>query len=198
VIDNTLHAVGDDPNIMSLLNFLQSDGDQAYSHSVAISMYSCMIAREMGLTSQTVQVRLALGGLMHDIGKKELPFNVLCKSRIEMTAQEFKLYETHCQRGKEILSDIPGIPEDVIQIAAHHHENNVGTGFPYHLRSTRIHPLAKIVAVADCFFHTMQKMGVVDASGIEGALNKMTVIHELEFDQDVVKALSELVSEKQK
>lgn len=193
VIDNTLNLVGDDPNIMDLLGFLQTEGDQLYNHSVAISMYSCMIARKMGMSSQLVQIRLALGGLMHDIGKKELPINVLSKSRIQMTAQEFKIFETHCQRGKELLSAVPGIPEDVIQIAAHHHENNVGTGFPYRLRADRIHPLAKIVAVADCFFHTMQTLGVEDATGIKEALKKMNVVHEMEYDQNIVKALALLL-----
>lgn len=192
VIDNALSIVVDDSNFMALFSFLQSEGDQMYSHAVAISMYSCMIAKKLGHTSQTTQIRLALGGLMHDIGKKELPLNVISKTRIEMGAAEIKLYETHPQRGKDILATVPGIPDDVLQIVAHHHENNVGTGFPYHLIANRIHPLAKIVAVADCFFNTVHRMGGKDKVGIQTAIRKMAVIHSQEYDPNVMRALAEL------
>ena len=129
---------------------------------------------------------------MHDIGKKELPMNVVIKTRLEMTAAEMRLYETHPQRGKDLLGDIVGIPDDVISIVAHHHENNVGTGFPYRLTANRIHPLAKIVAVADCFFNIMIKMGVKEKTGIQEAIRRMATIHSMELDQGVVKALAQL------
>jgi len=194
VIDNTLRVVAEDQVLTSLLDFLQVDGGQLYGHSVGVAMYSIMIARKMGLSSQGVQVRLAMGGLLHDIGKKELPPTLLAKSRVEMTAHDCQEYESHCQRGKEILSSVPGLPDDVVQIAAHHHENNVGTGFPYRLRSERIHPLAKIVSVADCFLQTMQRECVQSKSDVTEAFRKMVKTHEMEFDIIIIKALSELLN----
>jgi putative nucleotidyltransferase with HDIG domain len=192
VVQNTLNLVSDEPNILALLNFLQLGGDQLYAHSVAVSVYSCMMARMMGMTSQTTQIRLALGGLLHDIGKKELPLEVINKTRLEMSQQEFKLYESHTQRGKDILSQIPGIPEDVIQIAAHHHENNVGTGFPYGLGTQRIHPLAKIVAVADAFIMAAFKHNVQNKGLVIETLKNLATLHNMEYDQNSVRVLAKL------
>jgi response regulator RpfG family c-di-GMP phosphodiesterase len=192
VIDNTINMCSDEPNLLSLLNFMQNEGDQMYAHCVGVSVYSCMLGRKLGHTSQMVQMKLALGGLMHDIGKKELPLNILSKARLEMSAAEIKLYESHCFRGKELLNGVPGIPEDVITIVAHHHENNVGTGFPYHLSANRIHPLAKIVAVVDFFVNDVFKCKHQDKKGIQETLKKLAENYALEYDKKVIQALMSL------
>lgn len=191
IMDNTLNILSDDATMMSLLDFLQS-GDQMYAHTVAVSVYACMIAKAMGHRSTTTQTKIAMGGLMHDIGKKELPPELVAKSRIQMTAADIALYETHPQRGKDILGQIAGIPDDVISIVAHHHENNVGTGFPYHLPAKNIHPLAKVVAVADCFITTLFKMNAKDPDAVKAAVKKLATIHTMEYDQTVVRALAQL------
>jgi putative nucleotidyltransferase with HDIG domain len=192
IMDNTLAIISDDSTMMSLLEFLQNGGDQMYQHTVAVSVYSCMIAKTMGHRSTMTQTKLAMGGLMHDIGKKELPPELLTKNRIQMSAAEIQLYETHPQRGKDILGQIAGIPDDVISIVAHHHENNVGTGFPYHLPAKNIHPLAKIVAVADCFITTLFKMDAKNPEAVKMAIKKMATIHSMEYDPLILKALAGL------
>jgi putative nucleotidyltransferase with HDIG domain len=192
VMDNTLNILGDDETIMGLLDFLQKEGDQVYAHQVAVSVYACMIAKAMGHRSPRTQTVLSMGGLLHDIGKKELPPELLTKTRLQMSAAEIAMYETHPQRGKDILSQIPGIPDDVIQVVAHHHENNVGTGFPYHLSANRIHPLAKVVSLADSFITTLQRMTSKDQAAIETTIKKFASIHEMEYDQNMVRALANL------
>lgn len=193
VIDTTLSVVADSPDVMTLLKLLQNmKGGETYAHSVAVSVYACMIAKAMGHTSTLTQTRLAMGGLLHDIGKKELPDVINTKSRLEMDASEIALYESHCQRGKDILAQIPGIPPDVIQIVAHHHENNVSTGFPYRLHPKRIHPLAKVVAVADGFICALTRMHAQGNVDLKEVMERMTVLHVLEYDQNIVKALGTL------
>jgi putative nucleotidyltransferase with HDIG domain len=195
VIDNTLNIISDDEGIMSLLSFLQSEGDKVYAHSVAVSVYSCLIAKQMGHTSTPTQFKMSMAGLLHDVGKKELPSDLINKTRLEMTAAEVKLYETHPQRGKEILSQIQGIPDDVIQIVSHHHETLVGTGFPYFLAAGRIHPLAKILAVADFLITTVSRLGANNLANVREAVKKMRGSHALELDQDVVTALVKLFAD---
>ncbi|MGE0525907.1 MAG: HD domain-containing phosphohydrolase [Bdellovibrionales bacterium] len=192
VIDNTLNIITDDENIASLLSFLQTDGDRIYAHSVAVSVYSCLIAKKMGHSSAATQFKISMAGLFHDIGKKELPAELISKSRFEMNSTDVKLYESHPQRGREILSQIPGLPEDVVQVVAHHHETVAGTGFPYRLSGPRIHPLAKILGVADFFITNISRIGSSHPSDVADVLKKLKGSHVFDFDQKVAETLASL------
>jgi putative nucleotidyltransferase with HDIG domain len=157
IMTNTLNVIGDEPEIFDLAFLLQSHSSSVYAHSVAVSTISCLIAKRIGWTSQQTILKLSLGGIFHDIGKKELSPTLLAKARKDMTAEEIAMYESHPQRGKDLLSSFPGFPNDVVQIAFQHHENNVGTGYPLRVAGPRVHPLAKLIHLTDDFFHTSQK-----------------------------------------
>lgn len=193
ILENTLSIVSENQDVMSLIDFMRNTGDREFAHSVAVALYSCMVAKKIGHSSQTVQTRLSLGGLLHDIGKKELPLNVISKTRFEMTATEIQLYESHCARGKEILALVSGLPEDVAQIAAQHHENNTSTGFPYNLSSRQIHPLAKIVAPVDGFCSALQRAAGQGVTSVRAVFQKFSSLHEGEFEPQVMQALGTLV-----
>lgn len=192
IIGNTLNLIGDEPEIFDLITLLQAQSDSVYAHSVAVSVYSCLIAKKLGWTSQQTLLKLSLGGLFHDIGKKEIPPQVLTKNRRLMTAEEISLYESHTQRGKDILASIPGFPSDVVQIAFQHHENNLGTGYPIQIAQLRIHPLAKLVHLTDEFFHTCQKYREQEDKPWMRALQELWEFKGQEFDPAHIKALMEV------
>lgn len=191
IVHNTLSVLGSEPAILDLMLLLQSHSDSIYAHSVAISVYSCLIAKRLNWTSQQTLLKISLGGIFHDIGKKEIHPSILAKSRREMTADEIQLYETHPQRGKEILSTFPGFPSDVVQIAFQHHENALGTGYPLGLSGVRVHPLAKLIHVTDEFFHTCQKYKVDCTKPWIPALGEMWEMKGPELDPLPLRALME-------
>lgn len=149
VVESTIDLVTRDPDVLDLFLSLQTHGDRAYAHSVMVSIYSCLVARQHGWVSSITLFKLALGGLLHDIGKKEIERAILDKKRIHLTADEIKLIESHPIRGREIVAQIRSLPEDVATIVAQHHENQTGTGYPLRLESNEIHPLAKLVGTVD-------------------------------------------------
>lgn len=192
IMNNTLNLIGDEPDLMDLIIMLQSHSDSTYTHSVAVSVYSCLVAKKMLWTSQQTLLKLSLGGLFHDIGKKELSPHILMKTRREMTPTEIALYETHPQRGKEILSSMPGFPTDVAAIAFQHHENNLGTGYPLGVNQIRIHPLAKIVHLCDEFFHMAQKYKGQDDKPWMLAIKELWESRGTELDPLALRALMEI------
>jgi len=121
------------------------------SHGVAVSILSTMIAKTIGWKKPDTIEKLALGGLLHDIGKKELPPELLSKPRAEMSFDEVVLYESHPFRGMQLLQSLSVISEDVIAMAYEHHENAIGQGYPRRLRDMRMNPLARVTALANCF-----------------------------------------------
>lgn len=130
---------------ISLANF--SDG--LLSHSVAVSALSVMIGGKMGFVKKATLEKLAIGGLLHDIGMKALPLELTQKPMSAMSNDEIQLYETHAYRGMQMLSSLGIVPDDIVSIVYEHHENSIGQGYPQHLRDVKMHPLAKVVALAD-------------------------------------------------
>jgi putative nucleotidyltransferase with HDIG domain len=192
VISNTLNLIGDDPNIFDLIALMQSHSDSTYEHSVGVAVYSGLVAKKIGWTGQQTLLKLSLGGLFHDIGKKEIPVDLLTKARRDMNSDEIAMYESHAQRSKAILESLHGFPGDVIQIAFQHHENNLGTGYPLGISQSRIHPLAKVIYVTNEFFHLCQKYKGHEDKPWHAALREMWELKGPEFEPLPLKALMEV------
>jgi len=109
-----------------------------------------------------------------------------------MSAEDVQLYESHPQRGKDLLSQIPCVPEEVIVATAQHHENLAGRGFPYHLPRLKIHPFARIIAVADEFCHLALKGPIGSRLHPHEAVVHIMETRENEFDMVFVRALMEI------
>jgi HD-GYP domain-containing protein (c-di-GMP phosphodiesterase class II) len=131
-------------------------------------------------------------GFMHDIGKKEIPAEILQKSRMQLTADEIGLLETHAKRGMEILSKLPGVPEEVPLVALQHHENNLGMGFPAHLTKHKIVPISRLVALANTFCELVFKGPGYEGMSPENALQVINTNHQGMYDEDFVKILHEI------
>lgn len=150
-VDSCLALVSESDRLFNLLEALNSHASWIYAHSFGVGLYSAMIGRHLGWASSANIFKVAMAGLFHDIGKKELAPQLVEKPRALLTHEERALYETHPTRSREILLSMKEVPSDVVQIAYEHHENAVGTGFPRRLNKHRIHPLAKVVALANRF-----------------------------------------------
>lgn len=188
----TLSTVCENADILKLISDLNTQTDYLYAHSVGVSIYSVMIAQEIGWTSSGVHFKLSMAGLLHDVGKKEIDREILDKPRAQLNSAEIKLFETHGFRGKEILSSIPGIPSDVIAITLQHHENLYGQG-PIGLEEKQIHPLAKVVALANRFCELTVKN---PARKIYTPIEAIAMLKELgtqEFDQAAFAALEKMI-----
>jgi putative nucleotidyltransferase with HDIG domain len=189
VVEMAVSVLVDLDNPAGALYQLQSHADYVYAHCVAVSFVSTLIAKQMGWTSTPTLLKLATGALFHDIGKKELPRELLYKARKSHTPEEAAAYETHCQRGQKALSALSELPEDVAQIALEHHENAVGFGFPGRKKRDKVHPLARVVAVADEF--CKHALPSPDGAGLppHQALGRLTTFNSEIYDVNALVAL---------
>jgi putative nucleotidyltransferase with HDIG domain len=141
----------------SLLNQLNAHSDYIYAHSIGVTLYSVMIARRMGFESSQLFFRLSTAAIFHDIGKKEIDRAILEKSRNELSSAERKLVESHVARTKEILMNVRGVPEEVVQMAYEHHEDPTGQGYPLNKTRKDMHALSKILQCANVFVEAALK-----------------------------------------
>lgn len=147
----SMDILTEDQETFTLLNLLSNHTDYLYAHSLGVSTFSVMIAKQLGWQSPQTLFKIAFAGLFHDIGKKEIPIELLLKPRSTLTQHERALLETHTTRGMEILQSLKTAPTEVIQVAYEHHEDILGQGFPQGLTKNKIHPFTLVVSVANAF-----------------------------------------------
>jgi response regulator RpfG family c-di-GMP phosphodiesterase len=95
------------------------------------------------------QYKLQVAGLLHDLGKLNVPDEILEK-REPLTEKERMIMIRHSFESYQMLSRISGF-EEIAQWAAFHHEALAGTGYPFHKEKEGLSLEARIVAVADVF-----------------------------------------------
>jgi len=151
ICEAVLSLVETNKSLNDLLGSLKDYSDQLMSHSVAVSTLSVMIGQGLKYEKKATLEKLALGGLLHDIGKKALPPELLKKPLSQMTPDEIQVYETHSFKGMQMLQSLGIVPDDIVSIVYEHHENSIGQGFPQRMRDIKMHPLAKVVALANAY-----------------------------------------------
>lgn len=181
-------------DLSSLFESLKSSSDHLLAHSMAVSSLSTMIGVALGFEKKMTLEKVALGGLLHDIGKKTLPRDLLKKSLAAMTPDEVSLYETHPYRGMQMVQSLGLVPDDIVSIIYEHHENSLGQGFPQRIRDVKIHPLAKIVGLADQFINlVMEGPNTPIPKSPREALMYMEHVMGQPYNREVFKALKKVV-----
>lgn len=119
------------------------------AHSVAVCALSVLIG--MSLEFDEGQLRdLAMGALLHDVGKAAIPGEILHKPE-ELSAAEVEVVREHTTYGFQMLRNMPGVSLPAAYVAYQHHERLDGSGYPRGLKGNEVHPYARIAAVADVF-----------------------------------------------
>ena len=115
-------------------------------HEHRVSLLACSIAREMGLSEDTLE-GIRVSGMLHDIGKLYVPSEILSKTGV-LNEIELVMISMHAQAGYETLKNID-FPWPVAKIVQQHHERLDGSGYPAGLSGDDIMIEARILAVAD-------------------------------------------------
>ncbi len=119
------------------------------THALDTCILSLIVAIESEL-DQPLQELVGMGALLHDAGYVRLPRN-LVRKREECTGQDKTLLEQHCKLGVTLLSEHPGMHEEVLRMVREHHERSDKSGFPAGLGHDQISRLAQIVGIVDFY-----------------------------------------------
>ncbi|MBF0406771.1 MAG: HD-GYP domain-containing protein [Candidatus Riflebacteria bacterium] len=144
VYDITRH-----PDAVTNLLDIKSFDDYTFTHNINVSTLAVIIGQELGLNEESL-LNLALGAMMHDIGKLKIPLEIINKDG-KLTDSEFNLIKSHSNLGYEILSMSQNFPEIVKQISLQHHEKHGGHGYPHNLKGDEISLFSRITAIADVY-----------------------------------------------
>ena len=157
--DLAIHVMGD-----------KIGGEELYFHALNVTMLTLMVARDIKLPQEAIQA-LGMGALFHDVGRREIPNKILLKQE-PLTQAEQNFYALHCQYGVDIAKTLGLLPATQA-IIREHHELYDGSGYPQKLKSDAIHPLARIVAIANHYDELCNPTNLAEALTPHEALATM-------------------------
>ena len=96
------------------------------------------MGEKLGLSAGRLR-SLAIGGLLHDIGKLSIPDSILQKPG-PLDDDEYDVIKQHPERGRELLNELGGFDEAVGRLVLDHHERVDGSGYPRGARGRRARP----------------------------------------------------------
>lgn len=141
-----------------MLSSLITAGEQYYytNHAQTVATIARALATEMRLDDDTVST-IVIAALLHDIGKIGLPEKIVIAEPDELGALEQALYQSHVEKGWQLLQSVRGL-ERVANIVLQHHEYCNGRGFPQGLDEGQILREAQIVAIADMYHNLVYRI----------------------------------------
>jgi putative nucleotidyltransferase with HDIG domain len=122
---------------------------QTYQHCLLVTGTAVAFARHLGL-STTDRNRLSFAGMLHDVGKAQIPLPILEKPG-PLEQDELAIMRKHPEYGFEALKSTPGLAPDMIDMVLHHHEYLDGSGYPHGLQASDISDLNRIITISDIF-----------------------------------------------
>jgi PAS domain S-box-containing protein len=162
-------------------------------HQRRVTLLACAIAEEMELTEDQFD-GLRMAGLVHDLGKINVPAEILSKPGL-INDIEYSIIRYHPQIAYDILKTIE-LPWPVATIVLQHHERLDGSGYPQGLKGEDIILEARILAVADVVEAMASHRPYRPALGIKRALKEITKNRGILYDSAVVDACLKLFNEK--
>jgi putative two-component system response regulator len=175
-------------SIQSLAEALEVKDPYTRGHSIRVSHYSVVIAKEMGLEGEMLR-HVELGGHVHDIGKIGVREEVLNKPG-KLTDAEYEHIMTHPMVGWRILAPLLGETPVALDIVRSHHERFDGRGVPDRLMGAAIPLAARIAAAADSFdAMTSDRPYRPDGMSVEDAIQEIVRCSGTQFDPEVVAAV---------
>lgn len=161
-------------------------------HQHRVAQLARRIAEEMNLPRGRIE-GIFLTGLLHDIGKINIPGEVLNRSG-PLTEAETLMIRTHPEVGYQILKNIE-FPWPVAMATVQHHEHLDGSGYPAGLRGDQIILEARILTVADVTEGMASHRPYRPALGIRRALQEIARYSGIRYDPAVVECSRKLFEE---
>lgn len=149
VVETRILPIVESCAAINYLNIDRPREEYIFHHCVNVALLSGVIGKWLGYGKNEI-ANLTLAGLLHDIGKTQVPDEILNKAG-KLTEREMQMMQLHSAHSYKLLSQTENLPFDVMIGVLQHHERLDGSGYPGHFQQSKIHLHARIIAVADVY-----------------------------------------------
>jgi len=161
-------------------------------HTRRVALRAVQVGEELGLPPGRLRT-LAVGGLLHDIGKLSVPDEILKKPG-SLEPGEYAVIQRHPEHGKSLLRELGGFAEGVLRLVHDHHERLDGTGYPRGLREAELDLDTRILAVCDVYDALISTRVYRAAWSADKALSLLFEQAGAAFDKRCVEALARVLA----
>jgi putative nucleotidyltransferase with HDIG domain len=137
------------PRVRALLLSLEQKDPSTERHTRRVAGLAVRVGEELRLPPASLR-HLAVGGLLHDIGKLSVPDAVLTKPD-KLTDAEFDEIKKHPGNGLRLLEELGGFSDEVKRLVHLHHERLDGSGYPQGLAGPQLGIGPRLLAVVDVY-----------------------------------------------
>ncbi|HEY6961686.1 MAG TPA: HD-GYP domain-containing protein [Gaiellaceae bacterium] len=160
-------------------------------HTRRVALRAVQVGEKLGLSPVRLRT-LAIGGLVHDIGKLSVPDHILKKPG-PLDDEEYAAVKEHADRGYRLLHELGGFSEPVRALVRDHHERLDGRGYPRGLAAEQLSLDTRILTVCDVYDALISKRVYRDAWTHEDAMAFLRGEVGTAFDERCVDALARVI-----
>lgn len=147
--ESIVDSIRCNPDAIHCVAALRKKDSYLLEHSLNVAFLMVSFGRHLGL-NQHVLKQLAIGGLLHDVGKTQVKLEILNKPA-RLTPEEFEHMKLHQVLSEPILDCIPGLSDMSRQVSLLHHEKLDGSGYPKGLHGDEISLVGRMSAIVDIY-----------------------------------------------
>lgn len=184
--ENIVQSVFRNSHALTGISRIKTKDEYTFMHCVSVAGLMATFAKEMNMSEGTIH-QIAIGGLIHDVGKTMIPDAILNKPG-KLEDDEMDIMRTHVNHSFEILKQQDGISEEAMEVTMRHHERVDGTGYPFGLKGDEISTIGKMSAIVDVYDALTSVRVYKDAWEPTFTLRKMLEWSEHHFDKQLVHA----------
>ena len=137
------------PSVRALLVRLAEKDAYTATHTRRVALLAVQVGEEIGLPPRRLR-ELAIGALMHDVGKLSVPDAILQKPS-SLDEDEFAVIKRHPEWGSQLVAELGGFSPLVSRLILGHHERLDGSGYPHGLEAEELELEVRVLAACDVF-----------------------------------------------
>ncbi|GGP96496.1 HD-GYP domain-containing protein [Shewanella ulleungensis] len=149
VADKMIESVMDDADAFKCISALRTKDAYLLEHSINVAFLLVTFGKHLGLERELLK-QMAVGGILHDIGKIKVDNEVLHKPG-RLTPEEFEHMKLHQVYAAEIMRETEGLSQVSKDVCLMHHEKLDGKGYPHGLTAEQIPQHGRMSCIVDIF-----------------------------------------------
>jgi len=147
--DDMIESVFIDSDALQCVSALRQKDTYLLEHSVNVACLLVTFGKHLGLNKETLK-QLAIGGIIHDVGKIKVDDAVLHKPA-RLTPEEFEHMKLHQVFAGEIILGVKGLSDVSRDVCLMHHEKLDGNGYPRGLSGDQIPMHGRMSCIVDIY-----------------------------------------------
>ena len=190
IIHEFVKFMEQEPEGMGHLISLSTHDFYTYNHSLDVGVYALGLGRLAGYSTEELE-ELGRGALFHDVGKKWVDVDIICKKGA-LDDVEWAQMKKHPEFGLQILAE-HDVSEAIKACCFEHHESFLGNGYPQELPGNEIHHMARVIAITDTYDAMTTQRSYNQPMTPNDAIEFMTTKLKDRYDPELLRILREVM-----